>query len=121
MDHDNRKGREEKDDSRSDYNDRHGDDDCSHRDRSHDERLLAADDPVDWLKHTISDITEEAFHDLVFDKVKVLLDKKMGEQIDDVAELVVAHFVKVRQMEVEMAVDEADLNKKIRKVVRKKK
>lgn len=71
-------------------------------------------DPVECLKMSMLDITEEAFQELVKEKVKLQLEDKIGQKIAELAEEIVDFYVKTKEAELQHYTDADDLDSKIR-------
>jgi len=67
------------------------------------------------LKMSMLDITEEAFQEMVKDKVKVLLQEKIGQKVDEIAEEIVDYYVKTKESELQHAKNADDLDRNLRK------
>lgn len=76
-------------------------------------------DPVDWLREAIEGVTEDAFLELVEQRVKARLEAVWGERLDSLVNLVVDHFVRMREVEITTALAESELDAKLRDTLRK--
>jgi hypothetical protein len=77
-------------------------------------------DPVDWLRETIEEVTEDAFVELIQDRVRDRLEKVWGQKLDQLTDLVVDHFIHMREMEINATIEEDDLDAKLRDVLHSK-
>ena len=76
-------------------------------------------DDVEALKDMMFDIVQDAFEELVHEKAKALLKTRLGDKIDEMAETVVEHFIKLREFELGLEQAEEEFDEKFRATLKK--
>ncbi len=71
--------------------------------------------PLDNLQDQYAMLTESAFQELVHDKLKSLLNQKIGPKLDKLAEITVDHFIAQHELELKTMKDEDDFDENFKK------
>ncbi|RJO70325.1 MAG: hypothetical protein C4523_05585 [Myxococcales bacterium] len=67
----------------------------------------------------LADLAEEAFFELVYDKVKARLAERFGERIDKAAAVVAEHYASLREKELEDYLKESGFERKLAEALKK--